>query len=580
MPRQSFARNAQRGSVGERFALKYLSEIADVGLVLNPQHRADEHVEGGDVTARFLQLGDEIEGFLPDYVDDPDLANATAYEIIQHTAGALEVKTDWGLLFRTYDSENPTGTLPFALWANEKRSKPGWLLRILYPDQYLEEDQAINSVQPKALVFVLAAYQNVYACVSFSDIPALKERIETIAGQAGFCLATDVPCDENAENWIPQGIILNQSVWYIPLSQLEDIATVTMIGDMPRIRPDITAGEYRCSSAVQNQRYEYLQRLSGNRAHLPADEEFKDAFIPADNMKVFANIDYNLNFIKSIDPEKYPVLYFYSKQKVFRHLEGLMLNMLAHPYPIWPEKNPSFFAIGNNYLENWCKRQGIDGSSKSFQGSLVFLKICGLARSFRPNSAHQDSITLSMQKRISRGNAPRALTYRTVPLYTDQILMNAEKTAKRFYEKRISIAKMTKTDVINVLGQKAADKEYMSTVTVSQIEKTVDKAFFRVMKSEVRKNGYAFFPSVKQKALKIIRKECDFIYIDPISEHTVEERQEIDRQKKYHMAFIKFEERKSAKAAQIGLQYRQISNAERAEWNIPLSNRSWAFTKA
>ena len=58
-----------------------MSELLSQGLILNLQSRAGEHVEGGDATAHFLGLGNPIDDFLPDYIDDPELTNRTAYEI-------------------------------------------------------------------------------------------------------------------------------------------------------------------------------------------------------------------------------------------------------------------------------------------------------------------------------------------------------------------------------------------------------------------------------------------------------------------------------------------------------------------
>ena len=580
MAQSRFIRDVERGSVGERFVHKHLPELLSQGLILNLQSRVGEHVAGGDATAHFIGLGNTIDDFLPDYIDDPELRNGTAYEITYHTAGAIEIKSDWEFLFRIYDKETPSGTLPFALWSSKTRQNYGWLIRILFPECFYTEGQDIHSVQPMALVYVLAAYQNAFACVAFENIPALKERIISLAKNAGFDLETGVPLGEDAAAWNPEGLIIREAVWYIPLSTLDDLATVTMIGDRPRIRPDIIAGDARCTAATQNQRYDHLVSLSGNRHHLPADVEFLDAFTPSDKMRVFSNIDHNLSVIESINPETYPILFYYSKQKVFRHLKGLMLNMLAHPYPIWPEDNPLFFAIGNNYLENWCKDIGIEGSNKSIQGSLMFLRICGLVIAFRPNKSHQDQVMVNLQNRIRRGDAPRALTYRTVPFYTDQVLHDAELMAKRFYDRKIIIAKLSKTDVISVLGQEEADKLYLSGFKVSETENYVDNVFFSIMLADVQQQGYTLFDSVKQRVWETIRSECGFKFIDPFSVQTEEERLEMERQRQYSNAVKKFEERKSAKATNIGLIYRQISKVDRERLNIPPEIKCWFFVPA
>ncbi|MBR3645453.1 MAG: hypothetical protein IKN54_03460, partial [Lachnospiraceae bacterium] len=354
----NFVRNVERGNVGEEYVYEHIEQLANTSLILNYRKKADEHVEGGDATAHFVTLGKEIEDFLPEYVL-PELGNGNAYEITTQTYGGLEVKTDWSFLFRSFDKEDPAGTLPFALWSDETRQHSGWVPRTFFPQKFYTEGEDITSVQPMCLLFVLAAYRNVYACVAFENYSALVDRVCSLASTAGYNIE-NLPCGD--VNWKPEGIILQKGVWYIPLSQLEDLATVTMIGEMPRIRPDIIAGEYRCTSRIQRQRYKHLHDLSGNRLSLQIEERFIDTFIPSDTMKVFAYIDNNLRIIEHIDNDRYPVLSHYSRQIVFKHLKGLMLNMLSRPYPIWPESNPTYFAVSNNYLEAWCKSQGIGGS--------------------------------------------------------------------------------------------------------------------------------------------------------------------------------------------------------------------------
>lgn len=578
MPQNNFIRNVERGNIGERYVYKHIEKLVNTDLILNYRNRADEHVEGGDATAYFLSLGKEIDDFLPDYVDAPELSDCKAYEVTAQVYGGLEVKTDWGLLFRSFDKEDPSGTLPFVFWSDETRKHPGWVPRTFFPQKYFTEGEKISSVQPMAIVFMLAAYRNAYACVVFENVKALIDRVCSLANTAGFNI-DDLPYGDEALNWQPEGIILQGNTWYISLSQLEDLATVTMIGKKPRIRPDIIFGEYRCTSAIQEKRYKHLKSLARGRKRIPVDREFVDAFTPSDRMKVFADINDNLSIIEHIDPERFPVLSHYSTQIVSRHLKGLMLNMLSRPYPIWPESNPTYFAVSNNYLEEWCKAQGIGGSSKSIQGSLMFLRIIGLVKAFRPGTNYHDPITDNLKKRIKHGNASRSITLRTVPLYADDVLQHAEERAKLFFESHINISKLVKTDVSDVLGQEEANRFYQSGFTKSQIEDHVDTVMFRVFLEEVQKNGYALYEPSLQKAQQIIDSEAAFAFIDPFSVHTEEERMELQRQREYYNAFIKFGERKTAKATKKGLEYHQISKNDREKYNIPPEVRCWIFTK-
>lgn len=577
MPQNQFPVNVMRGTVGERFVTDHLDALVQKpDLILNLRNRAGEYVEGGDISAHSLVLGDAVENFLPEFAGVIDIGDRTAYEVKDYTIGSFEVKTDWGFLFRPNDNEEPFGTLAFALWADESRKKPGWLLRIMYPDLFYKEGEKIHSVQPMTLFFVLAAYQNAFACIAFENIPALRERIEDIAAEAGFDLRNGVPIGEAAIGWQPEGMLLQDEMWYIQFSKLEDLATVTMIGERPRIRPDIIAAEYRCTSFVQNQRYDHLVKAAGGRAVVSADEKYQDAFVPSERMRVFAFIDKNLDIIENLDPEKYPILTYYSKQKVFSHLEGLMRNMLSHPYPVWPENNPSYFVIGNDYLENWCKDHGIGGSSKSIQGSLMFLRIIGLVKVFRPAANYHDPVVDKIISRIRYDRGGRKISFRTVPYYSEDVLREAEKHAKLYYDKRINISKLSKTDVIHVEGQEAADRYYMSSTTVSNAEAYVDSVCFAVIQEAIETQGYALFADVISEAKK--RVYSSLHQWEPEFD-TTEDQAQYEQIEKCRKAFRKFEERKRAKAAQQGLIYRQIKNEDREAMNISPDVRSWIFTK-
>lgn len=210
----------------------------------------------------------------------------------------------------------------------------------------------------------------------------------------------------------------------------------------------------------------------------------------------------------------------------------------------------------------------------------MFLRIIGFVKAFRPGTNYHDPITDNLKKKIKHGDSSRAITLRTVPLYTDDVLQYAEERAKLFFDKKIKISKLVKTDVIDVLGQEEADRLYQSGFTKSQIERNVDAVMLRVLEEEVQKNGYALFEPSLQKAKQIIDYEAEFVYIDPFSVHTEEERMELRRQRDYFNAFIKFEERKSQKAIVKELEYHQISKKDRERYGIPQEVKCWIFTKA
>ena len=360
MSEQFFPQNHERGNVGEAFVQKHLSDLTG-DIILNLEDRAGEHVEGGDTAGRVIHIGAPITNAIPDFVDAPGMHEATAYEIDAFEAGGNEVKTVWNFLFRTNDHEEPSGSLGFALWSNERREQYGWLMKILRPEAFNEPGQRVRAVRPLCLIFLLVEYEDVFACVAFKDVSALCDRLRDLAHEYGFDLDDGVPLGEQALEWNPEQVLIIDNMCYLPLSKLADLATVTMIGNKPRLRDDIKLGNNVCRVLTQNKRYSYLKKLAAGMK-ISADEQFAGAFTPARGQEVFADIDYNLKVLDDLDADRYSALSKYSHKRVFQHLKELMCCMLSFPFPSWPENNPRFFAISNAFFQKMaagssCVRQ-------------------------------------------------------------------------------------------------------------------------------------------------------------------------------------------------------------------------------
>ena len=130
MSDNNFVENVRRGTIGEKFVIDHISSLC-ASLMLNQEEHAGDYIEGGDLRTHMLRVGQEINSFLPDYVDMPELQEGTWYEVNGYTIGGVEVKTTWDFLAKTYDHEECTGTLPFALWSSGSREHPGCVLLTL-----------------------------------------------------------------------------------------------------------------------------------------------------------------------------------------------------------------------------------------------------------------------------------------------------------------------------------------------------------------------------------------------------------------------------------------------------------------
>lgn len=575
MPNNNFTKNVMRGNVGERFVYVHLNDLCDY-VMLNQNELPEMHIEGADETAHRIRLGNPIDNFLPDYVVMPEMQNGTFYEVTEYSIGGIEVKTSWDYLAKTYDRENEAGTLPIALWSSDTREHAGWLLKLLHPERYSATNDGLTAVQPHTLLFILAAYENAFASIAFENIPAFLDRLRQIAGEAGIDIDDGIPFGEQAQDWSPESLLLFGNMWLVSLDDLEDLAKVTIIGEKPRMRPDIVMQDRSCASSTQEKRYERLLEIACER-QIPIEDEFRNCFHPSRKRQVFADINHNLSILENFEDEKYPTLAIYRRQRVFQHLNGIMLNMLAHEFPVYLQQSQRYFMIGKLQLEDWCKRHGIPGSAKSWQGSLIFLNDCGLIKCFRPV---EDNTTPSLERIYSSilpisGKYP---TLRSVPRYNDTILRHAEHIAQIYYSKHVALTKLTKTDVIRCRGQEVADSLYLDGRKISGEELYVYELYKQVMVCRIQANGYAEKDEILEQVNEIMIRKQHFQCI--ICDHILNEKEsnELNRQTPFWDAYKKIKERTAQLAADAGYTYHPIRNIDRERFHLPDTMMNWIIS--
>lgn len=573
MPYNTFVENARRGRTGEVYVRTHINDLCSAGT-LEADDRATERVEGGDLYTQRVTWENEANNIFPNYVYEyaPELQNLRAYRP-EYTIGGVEVKTSWDFLFQTNDHEAETGTLHIALWSSNTRDKPGWLPKLLNPNRFTRQDDAPAAVQPHTLLFILAAYENVFAAIAFENVPEFLNRLRFLAQEIGIDLDNEIPYGDDAQAWSPTGMLLTDATWLVPLKDIEDLARVTMIGDMPRLRPDIRNQWRSCSRNTQQQRYAHLTELSNGR-HISIEAEYRNAFTPSSDRQIFADINYNLDVIEHINSEHYPTLASLSGQRALEHLNGIMLYMLAQEFPVWPERNKRFFLIGKRMLECWCKEFGIIGSTKSWQGSLVFLSDCGLIKCFRPTSDIGANGLNRVYQSIKPINGKRP-SLRSVPRYTDRVLAQAEHVAQIYHQNKIVLSKMTKADVIRCRGQEIANKLYLDGRTISEEELYVHDLYMRTMVTYISQSGYALKVQILDTVERTMVREQQFQCIDTFGQYSDAEIAELNRQKPFWRAFEKMKERTRQLANEAGYNYCPISRRNRQDLHLPDDLTQW-----
>ena len=576
MPDRNFIQNIRRGNPGEEFVQRHLAEITN-GIYYDLRDRTEEHVEGRDATGVRLQIGAPTENDIPDFVNIPGIHDVTVYAIDAIETGGIEVKTVWNFLFRTNDNEDPSGSIGFALWSDYSRTHYGWLMKILRPEAFYEPGQRMNAVRPLQLIYLLVEYEDAYACIAFKDVAALCERLRELAREHGFDL-DNVPLGEQAQNWAPEGTLIVENVWFPPLSELADLAFVTMIGSQPRLRGTIALGANKCSERIQNARYSYLASLADGK-HMPPDTRFAGAFVPAAGHQIYADIDHNLRILDSIDPDRYPALAQYGSKRVFQHLRELMYCMLSFAAPSWPENRPRFFAISNSYFNRWLNDRHVSGSQSSIQGHFIFLKDCGLITSFRPIGDTQDRTVNAIMASIRNRRGVKNITLRSVPRYDDSVLKNADEIAALYLYAKAPLARLRKADVIHIRGLERANNLYLDGRVISNTLQYVENLYADAVADLVGEKGYATSEEVHKSVVANMFVDLGFVPLDPLSrELTEEEREQRELQSKYFDALRTIEARKRFYIERAGYAFHPLRNQDRLSFSIPDEITSWIIT--
>ena len=377
------------GIKGEAFINKHLHEFITDNLLLNLEDTSGKNVEGMDSTSFSAKLGASAPEFIPDFADPGD---QPAYPITAITYGGNEIKTINSFLWRTNDGEDPTGTLGFELWETDSKRHYGWAYKIFHPEK------SMNAVQPAYLFFLLVAYGSAFACVAFEDIDKLHARLANVAHEDGFDI-DEYPLGREMN--IPS-IVGN--MWQVPLSRIEDLAVGTLIGNKPRIRPDIIAGTQKCSKRTQNQRYDHLVQLASGRS-IDSDPQFVGIILADGADQTLQDTEYDFSLVDKEFWKDYPkMLEAIRRTKVFNILYGVLWNMLAHEFPIKLEKNSHYYyPIARDYLYRWLSDSFLPMSKATINGYLKILSYCGLLEQFIAFKGNKDPAILKLNRANANG---------------------------------------------------------------------------------------------------------------------------------------------------------------------------------
>ena len=223
------------GDKAERIVEMLRPLLTERAAYIFPFHNRNKKEEGGD---RIV---------IQDTRKDENAENDTR-------TGGQEVKGIRSFLSRDNDGKISCGTLPFEL-LNNAGDEQGSLYAMLFPALWNEAQRQRGSDRrsrhPVELFFVLFSGKNdkVFCVVAFENVAALFEKLGELAAQWGWNML-------DPESWSPENIISFYSDeqkknerernwqyiikgrrtaynWHVPLDEIIDLATVTVIGEQP-----------------------------------------------------------------------------------------------------------------------------------------------------------------------------------------------------------------------------------------------------------------------------------------------------------------------------------------------------------
>ena len=562
MARQrSFGQTKALGSLGEQFVYAHFHELTNADLILNNTMTADKNIAGEDTTAYIAKFGAPDPNWLPDYVTG--LGKGTLYPIVEARSGSHEAKTINSFMWRTNDNEDPSGTIGFELWEDASRKSYGWTAKIFNSERF------DNARRPLSLTILLVAYGSPFASIHFSDINELHERLRQLFHEDdldndGYHFDT-YPAGKKAASWQQDNPAISDNMWLISLSRIEDLAVVTMIGDMPRIRLDIEAGKRKCSKKTQLKRYDHLVNLSGGRS-ITQDEAYRYRFCIDKSEEVFLNLDYNLSLIENQFWKDYPVIEKATrKTSLFTTLRLVLMNMLTHEYPAYPSYMPIYFQIGREYFKKWIIDNKFGtGNLTTINGHIRILAVSGLIKQYFPYDSNPDPILQQLNRNHQYG---KNATLYTVEKYTPQLIESAGKILEKLNNAHMLNGHITEQDLIRLFDRKFANKFFSDNRDTSKEEKHVEKMIQDSIKQAVRKNGYA----IPAEVYRQVGVEVDEIVNAPKIDETSRMR--------YLRAYRKMEKRLSSLAEDIECTARRIRNEDRDKLGIPKEIQGNMITK-
>lgn len=292
MKNEKFNKLKRLGELGVQFFIERHNELL-ISPIQIKADLSDWNIEGFDLAAERIEL-------MPTSEIEEVMLNKSSYigQALKPYLiyGGVEVKTlGWEQVIPRFGVDDcPNGTYGVPVWSATEDKENGWTgyTRDKHGNlwRWMEPSVDNRSSRPLILAHLLACdeYNRVtaekdirfFAAIIFEDMNALLERLTEFLGRFGININDwdSIPTGELARRLMVEGLYVQGNMIQIPLQDVLDLATVTMIGDDPILYPT-----GRCSLDLQESRLEYLKKMARGRwipqvrnkqAHQTGDDTF------------------------------------------------------------------------------------------------------------------------------------------------------------------------------------------------------------------------------------------------------------------------------------------------------------------
>lgn len=194
----------------------------------------------------------------------------------------------------------------------------------------------------------------------------------------------------------------------------------------------------------------------------------------------------NITTLTTLDKSLYPTLTtHFKKTKCLACLLRIIEDFLSKNHPGHTAKDGKhWYYVAGRYLIT------LHGGSKStWHTHMKFLIYIGLMECIRP-SEETTAPSIHHSWKIAKEKKRRPIMWYHIPLYTPDLLQEAERKAKEYKDSNVSTSHINKASLIIAGGQRAANKAYADARKITRLQSFIMQEITKTIQALISTKGY------------------------------------------------------------------------------------------